>query len=110
MIIDTNENISIITQEKARVIELVKKIESLYPKFKNQHIIVKLSALEILSLKDVAEFLRISRQHREAKQSFVIVANKFDIDTSPDDLVIVPTTQEAYDIIEMEDIERDLGF
>ena len=28
----------------------------------------------------------------------------------PDEICIVPTMHEAYDIIEMEDIERDLGF
>jgi len=28
----------------------------------------------------------------------------------PDEIAVVPTIQEAYDIIEMEDIERDLGF
>jgi hypothetical protein len=28
----------------------------------------------------------------------------------PDEIVVVPTLQEAYDIIEMEEIERDLGF
>jgi hypothetical protein len=27
-----------------------------------------------------------------------------------EELVIVPTLQEAFDIIEMEEIERDLGF
>ncbi len=110
MIIDTNENISIITQEKATVIELVKKMEALYPKFKNQHIIVKLSGLGNLTVKDVVEFLRLSNQHREAKKSFVIVNETIDLDETPDELVIVPTTQEANDIIEMEDIERDLGF
>ena len=110
MIIDTNENISIITQEKATVIELVKKMEALYPKFKNQHIIVKLSGLGNLTVKDVVEFLRLSKQHREAKKSFVIVNETIDLDETPDELVVVPTTQEANDIIEMEDIERDLGF
>jgi len=33
-----------------------------------------------------------------------------DLDEMPDEIVVVPTTQEAYDIIAMEDIERDLGF
>ena len=28
----------------------------------------------------------------------------------PDEICVVPTLQEAHDIIEMEDIERDLGF
>ena len=37
MIIDQNENITTITQENASGIELVKKIEALYPKFKNNN-------------------------------------------------------------------------
>jgi hypothetical protein len=28
----------------------------------------------------------------------------------PDEMVVVPTVLEAHDIIEMEEIERDLGF
>ena len=60
--------------------------------------------------KDVVEFLQISNLHRKAKHSFVIVTDKIKLDDIPDKLVIVPTIQEAYDIIEMEEIERDLGF
>ena len=40
----------------------------------------------------------------------MIVSNKIADDNIPDELVIVPTLQEAFDIIEMEEIERDLGF
>ena len=36
MILDQDGNIFIVTQEKASIIELVKKIEALYPKFKKQ--------------------------------------------------------------------------
>ena len=54
--------------------------------------------------------MQISNQHRHTKHSFVIVSNKIDNDNIPDELVIVPTLQEAYDIIEMEEIEKDLGF
>jgi hypothetical protein len=110
MIIDTNENISIITREKATVIELVKKLEALYPKFKEQHIIVKLSGLKSIVLEDIIEFLRISNMHRSSKKSFVIVTETFDASKSPDEILVVPTLKEAYDVIEMEDMERDLGF
>ncbi|WP_281846836.1 ribonuclease Z [Olleya namhaensis] len=110
MIIDQNENLAIITQENATVIELVKKIETLYPKFKNNNIIVNLNATKVVSLKDVIEFLRVSNQHRAAKHSFVIVNEGADIDNTPDEIIIVPTLQEAHDIIEMEVMERDLGF
>ncbi|QFZ55582.1 ribonuclease Z [Oceanihabitans sp. IOP_32] len=110
MIIDKNGNISVITQEKASPIELVKKIQALYPKFKHDNIIVSLTALAPISTEEIAEFIEISNLHKASKHSFVLVSNKVDLDTLPDQLDVVPTLQEAYDIIEMEDIERDLGF
>lgn len=110
MIIDQDGNISIITQEKATIIELIKKIQALYPKFKNNNIIVSLATLHTLSLKDIVEFLELSNTHRAAKHSFVIVSETIDLNIVPDEIVVVPTIQEAYDIIEMEEMERDLGF
>ena len=110
MIIDEDGNISIITQEKATIVELVKKIQALYPKFKNNNIIVSLSSLNKLVLKDIVEFLDLSNTHRATNHSFVIVSDKVNLDNIPDELIVVPTTQEAYDIIEMEEMERDLGF
>lgn len=110
MIIDQEENISIITQEKATIIELVKKIEALYPKFENHNIIIKLSSLGKITEQDIIEFLRISNKHRDAKQSFVVVTNAINTNETPDEIIVVPTVKEAYDIIEMEDMERDLGF
>ena len=110
MIIDQDGTISIITQEKATIVELVKKIQALYPKFKKNNIIVCLSSLNKLNLQDILEFLELSNTHRGSKQSFVIVSDKIDLIIVPDEIVVVPTTQEAYDIIEMEEMERDLGF
>ncbi|MGK0255124.1 MAG: hypothetical protein ACI9OE_002644 [Mariniflexile sp.] len=110
MIIDQDGTISIITQEKATIVELVKKIQTLYPKFKNNNIILSLSSLNKLGLQDIVEFLEISNTHRATNQSFVIVSDKIDAELVPDEIVVVPTIQEAYDIIEMDEMERDLGF
>lgn len=110
MIFDKNGNISIITQEKVSIVELVKKLDVIYSRFKNDNIIINLTSLKTLTTQDVVEFLNISNQHRKAKQSFVIVTDKIKLEDIPDELVIVLTMQEAYDIIEMEEIERDLGF
>lgn len=110
MIIDRNENITLFTQETASIQELVQKIEQSYGKYKNDNIIVNLSSLNNITLQDIIEFLRLSNNHRKAKHSFVLVINNFDIDQTPDEIVVVPTLQEAYDIIEMEEIERDLEF
>ena len=110
MIFDQQGNTSIITQEKTSIIELVKKLQVIYSRFKNDNIIINLTSLKPLKTEDIIEFLQISNQHRHTKHSFVIVSNKIDNDNIPDELVIVPTLQEAYDIIEMEEIEKDLGF
>ena len=110
MILDQDGNISIITQEKATIVELVKKINDIYSKLKNNNIIVNLTSLNKLSLQDIIEFLELSNTHRGSKHSFVIVSDSIDFDETPDEIIVVPTMQEAYDIIEMEEMERDLGF
>ena len=110
MIFDKDGNITIITQEKATTIELVKKLEVLYERIKNDNVIINLTSLNTIPLEHIVEFLQISNKHRGSKHSFVIVTNKTNLDETPDEIVVVPTMQEAYDIIEMEEIERDLGF
>jgi hypothetical protein len=110
MIIDKDGNITIITQEKASVTELVKKLNVVYNRYKNDNIIVSLTSLQSITLQDVIEFLQLSNLHRKSKHSFVIVSEKVNLDEMPDEIVVVPTLQEAYDIIEMEEMERDLGF
>ena len=52
----------------------------------------------------------MSKKHKLAKKSFVIVTDKISYDVAPEELSITPTIQEAHDIIEMEEIERDLDF
>ena len=110
MIFDTDGNTTIITQEKASTLELVKKLEVLYERFKNDNLIVNLTSLNKIPSGQIVEFLQISNKHRKAKHSFVIVTDKVELDEMPDEIVVVPTLQEAYDIIEMEEMERDLGF
>ena len=110
MIFDQEGNTVIITQEKVSILELIKKLEIIYIRFQNNNIIINLTSLVSLSVNDFVEFLQISNKHRGTKHSFVIVSDKFDTHEIPDELIVVPTLQEAKDIIEMEDIERDLGF
>lgn len=110
MIFDSNETTTIITQEKESVVEMVKKLEVLYERFKNDNVIVSLTSLTNIPFENIVEFLQISNKHRKAKHSFIIVSDKVNLDDIPDEIIVVPTMQEAYDIIEMEEIERDLGF
>ena len=109
MLVSNEGNITLITQETLEIKDLRKRIKEEYSNFSENNIIVNITSIETVTIEDILEFLDISNTHRGNKHSFVIICNKIDIDDVPDELVIVPTLQEAYDIIEMEEMERDLG-
>lgn len=79
-------------------------------KFKGQNVVVDLNSNNDLHLDSLLFFLKISNLHRSTKHSFVIVNDSINPDDIPTEIVVVPTLQEAEDIIEMEAIERELGF
>ncbi|MFD2562077.1 ribonuclease Z [Aquimarina rubra] len=110
MIFNKEGTTTIITQEKATIVDFVKGIENKYETLKNDNIVANLFSLKELSINDVNEFLRISNTHKANKRSFVIVTDKVSYDDAPKEITIVPTLIEALDLIEMEEIERDLDF
>jgi hypothetical protein len=86
--------------------ELVENLSN----FKTYSLIVDLSNNINADLKEILLFSQIGKELKNNNQSFVIVYDNVDIDHLPDDLVMVPTLKEAEDIIELENMERDLGF
>jgi predicted AAA+ superfamily ATPase len=86
------------------------KITAEYNTFKNHNLILDVTGDRNVSLADILSFLTLSNKHRKAKKSFVIVVDDFDFNEVPDEMMVVPTVLEAHDLIEMEEIERDLGF
>ena len=61
---------------------------------------------------EIEEILLLSPQcknHNNNNKSFVVVSSNIDIERMSNNLVVVPTFQEAIDVIEIEEIERDLG-
>ena len=77
--------------------------------FKKTNLILDFSSLINIDLKKILLFSQLSESHRNNNKSFVIVCKGLIYDELPDELVVVPTFKEAEDIIEIEDIERDLG-
>ena len=78
--------------------------------FKSQNLIIDVSHDATVILKDIKGFSDLSKVHLKGKKSFVIVAENIDYNAVPVKLTVVPSVLEAHDIIEMEEIERDLGF
>lgn len=81
-----------------------------YDNFKYEHLILNISGNFNIKTEDLFVFLDVSEKHREKNLSFVIIAKGIDFDELPDELIVAPTLTEAKDILEMEAIERDLGF
>lgn len=107
---DKDGEIVVITDHSSNTHDLVNQITESQHRFNNHNVVINLLTNNEILLEDLIAFLKISNGHRAQKHSFVIVTDKVDYDEVPDELVVVPTLQEAYDIIEMEEMERDLGF
>lgn len=88
----------------------LEKVTADYNSLKDKNIILDLTQHGSLTLNELLIFLQLSNRHRKSKKSFVLVVKDFDFSDAPDEMVVVPTLLEAHDIIEMEEIERDLGF
>ncbi len=109
MTINTENNTSVVSFTGVFKETFLVDLDKSYDKLSQNNIILNLLGIENISLKDVLTFRSISNTHRESRLSFVIVAQNISFDDLPEDLIVVPTVLEANDIIDMEEMERDLG-
>jgi len=109
MIFDKEGNTTIVFQENTLLSVFLKNLNEAHPKWKHDHIIVNLFSLDTVSTDTILEFLQLSNRHRHDGKSFVLVTDKVSYEEVPDEICLAPTLREAKDIIEMEEIERDLG-
>ena len=110
MKIDQKEHTVTIRDTQGDLTSFLTKVTDQYKTFESQNILIDLNMYKDLSMNDVKLFMPLSKQHKKSKKSFVIVASDIDYNAVPDKLTVVPSLLEAHDIIEMEEIERDLGF
>ncbi len=101
---DKNSGKDIIT-----IFDFFEEFNENYTNFKSENIILDFSRNINVDLKEILLFLQKSEEHKSNNRSFVIVCNGIEFDKLPHELIAVPTFKEAEDIIEIEDIERDLG-
>ena len=110
MIVVEKENYKILRDEENDVKNFASYLEFSYKGFEKDNVVVDILKYGELELEELLKFLKLSNKHRKKKRSFVIVNDTINIDLVPEELVVVPTLQEAEDVIQMEEIERDLGF
>lgn len=110
MKVDQKGHTVTIKDTQGDLVSFLMKVTHEYKTFEKNNIIIDISQHSNLSVKDVNSFLPLSKAHRKSKKSFVIVAKEIDFNAVSHSLSLVPTVLEAHDTIEMEEIERDLGF
>lgn len=89
---------------------LLMKLTHEHKTFEKRNLIIDITSDTNVTLKTISTFKPLSKIHCKGKKSFVIVAAGIDFTEVPDVLVVVPTLLEAHDMIEMDEIGRDLGF
>jgi len=110
MIITKADNYTHIKPTQKKVKDFIKKFENHYKKLIGEHLIIDFSEKININIEELVLFLKLSVQHKENGTSFVLICKGINIDELPSELNVVPTLTEGIDILEMDAIERDLGF
>ncbi|MGY8934259.1 MAG: ribonuclease Z [Flavobacteriales bacterium] len=111
MKINAHDNFVVVKENSNDLENFVFLLKPLLPfQLKDKNLIIDLLDNKLMSLKDLLLFQNISDAHKEANKSFVIVNDALNANSLPEEIMVVPTLQEAEDMIEMEEIERELEF
>jgi len=110
MIVERKEDQTVIKDAHDNIDSFLEDLLNEWTDFKDQNIIIDLTHNSNITSTSIKQFVSISKLHKKNNKSFVIVANTIDYNSVPVSLTLVPTILEAQDIINMEEIERDLGF
>ena len=106
----TKDQFLIIENDSASLTDFTSEITKHHADFKTKNVIIDLRDSKDLKKEELLAFLEISNIHRSENKSFVIINESFGIDELPEELIVVPTMQEAEDMIQMDEVQRDLGF
>jgi len=104
------ENFLLVENENDTLTDFSSELTKYHDEFKNENIVVDLTRYKDITSDRLLAFLEISNVHRSENKSFIVVNDAVGIDELPEELVVVPTLQEAEDMIQMDEIQRDLGF
>ena len=110
MKITKQENYIIVEGEKNDVVDFSNFLENeAYQSIEGKNVVVDILKYGELTLEELLSYLALSNKHRSADHSFVIVNDTINIDLVPEELMVIPTLLEAGDVIQMDEIQRDLG-
>lgn len=86
-----------------------KEFSLIFADYSKQNIVIDLSKIET-SEKEIQSLEEFAETQIENNQSFAIIVPVFNADAFEEELNVVPTLTEAEDIIDMDEMTRDLEF
>lgn len=110
MKVEQKGHTTIIKDTESSLEVFLQKLATQYNSFKSVNLIIDITHDKTLEISNLKQFLDLAKAHKKNKKSFIIVADNIDFNKVPTSINTVPSLLEAQDIIEMEEIERDLGF
>jgi len=110
MQISKKENFLLIENENNSLTYFSSKLTKGHNDIKTENVVVDLRSFNNITSGELLAFMELSNLHRAENKSFVLVSAGVGIDELPEELVVVPSLQEAEDMIQMDEIQRDLGF
>ena len=108
MLIDKTDSHITITAEDDCDQQFFINLKNKIQEFSKEHLIIDFSKSNTIALDDVLQFFDIAQEKRTKNTSFIIVTSGILIDALPAAINVVPTLNEAQDILEMDAMERDL--
>ncbi|CAM1367601.1 conserved hypothetical protein [Tenacibaculum sediminilitoris] len=101
---------TLITSDEKTFSNFIESFNDEYLNLTGKNLIIQISEDFNASNEKILLFLKYAHEHQNNGTSFVVVSKGVNIDDFPETFNIVPTLVEAEDVIEMEKIQRDLGF
>ncbi len=105
MDIENKDGFILITFSKDADFEFLTK--ELQNQLSDKHVIVDLLQTSA-NLETLNNLIPIAENYRENNLSLILVIANIDIDEAPDEVSFAPTFLEATDLLEMENLEREL--
>lgn len=110
MKIEHSENFVIVKKDSNQLENFIIALETkINNQLRDKNLIIDLLDLSELNSNLLKLFLKLIVICKRSNNSFIIVNNHINLNEVSDEIMVVPTIQEAKDIVEMEIIERELG-
>ena len=109
MKIEKKEKYTIVSPTESNFEDFFTAFNSEVETLTSEHIFINFLESFSVNVSELEKFSSISENKKENGNSFVLITTTVEIDDFEDEsLSVVPTLGEAEDVLEMDDIERDL--